>query len=101
VSRTLFKGQTIFRLRPEGAALLALFMSNAGRVLSKREIMKAVWDTDYVGDTRTLNVHTRWLRLKIEDDPSQPRLLHTVRGVGYWFEPVEPVPQAGETATKS
>jgi DNA-binding response OmpR family regulator len=50
--------------------------------------MKAVWDTDYVGDTRTLNVHVRWLRQKIEDEPGRPRLLRTVRGVGYRFESV-------------
>jgi DNA-binding response OmpR family regulator len=54
--------------------------------------MKAVWDTDYVEDTRTLNVHVRWLRLKIEDNPENPRLLRTVRGVGYRFEPTEPPP---------
>jgi DNA-binding response OmpR family regulator len=94
VSRTLSKGQTIFRLRPKEATLLALFMCNAGRVLSRREIMKTVWDTDYVDDTRTLDVHVRWLRLKIEDDPGQPRLLRTVRGVGYRFELVGPPSQA-------
>jgi DNA-binding response OmpR family regulator len=50
-----------------------------------------VWDTDYVGDTRTLSVHIRWLRLKIEADPDHPRFLRTVRGVGYRFEvPPEP-----------
>jgi DNA-binding response OmpR family regulator len=100
VRRTLQKGQTRSRLRPKEAALLALFMRNPGRVLTRREIMKEVWDTDYVDDTRTLNVHVRWLRLKIEDDPGRPRLLRTVRGVGYRFEPVEPVPQAGGTTAK-
>jgi DNA-binding response OmpR family regulator len=49
-----------------------------------------VWETDYVGDTRTLSVHVRWLRQKIEDDPDSPRFLRTVRGVGYRFE----VPEA-------
>jgi two-component system alkaline phosphatase synthesis response regulator PhoP len=88
VTRTLNKGQTRCRLRPKEAALLAFFIRNSGRVLSRQEIMKAVWDTDYVGDTRTLNVHVRWLRLKIEDDPGNPRLLRTVRGVGYRFEAV-------------
>jgi DNA-binding response OmpR family regulator len=91
-SRTLAKGKTTFHLRPKEAQLLALFMRNPGRVLSRREIMKAVWDTDYVGDTRTLSVHVRWLRQKIEDEPSKPRLLRTVRGVGYWFECVGPPP---------
>jgi len=88
VTRTLNKGQTRCRLRPKEAALLAFFIRNSGRVLSRREIMKAVWDTDYVGDTRTLNVHVRWLRQKIEDDPGRPCLLRTVRGVGYRFESV-------------
>ncbi len=94
VTRTLQKGQTRCRLRPKESALLALFMRNPGRVLTRREILKAIWDTDYVEDTRTLTVHVRWLRLKIEDDPGQPRLLRTVRGVGYRFEFVEPAPQA-------
>lgn len=93
VSRTLSKGQNTFHLRPKEAALLAMFMCNPGRVISRREIMKEVWDTDYVDDTRTLSVHVRWLRLKIEDDPGKPRLLRTVRGRGYRFEYVEP-PQA-------
>lgn len=85
-TRTLRKGETTMTLRPKEAALLALFMRNQGKVLSRQEIIKQVWETDYVGDTRTLNVHVRWLRLKIEDDPSAPRFLRTVRGVGYRFE---------------
>jgi DNA-binding response OmpR family regulator len=92
VTRVLRKGRARYRLRPKEAALLALFMRNPGRVLTRREIMKAVWDTDYVGDTRTLNVHVRWLRLKIEDDPGKPRLLRTVRGVGYRFESTKSPP---------
>jgi DNA-binding response OmpR family regulator len=47
--------------------------------------MQEVWDTDYMGDTRTLDVHIRWLREKIEENPSHPRRLITVRGVGYHF----------------
>jgi DNA-binding response OmpR family regulator len=86
LARTLHKGQSQFHLRPKEAALLAFFMRNPGRVLSRQEIMKEVWDTDYLDDTRTLNVHICWLRLKIEDDPGQPRMLRTVRGVGYRFE---------------
>jgi DNA-binding response OmpR family regulator len=88
VSWTLHKGQCQIRLRPKEAALLALFLRNPGRVLSRKEIMKQVWDTDHLDDTRTLNVHIRWLRLKIEDNPSRPRLLRTVRGVGYQFQAV-------------
>jgi DNA-binding response OmpR family regulator len=87
--RILRKGDEVIQLRPKEAALLALFMENAGRVLSRLEIMKEVWETDYVGDTRTLSVHVRWLRLKIEDDPGNPRWLRTVRGLGYRFEEPE------------
>lgn len=89
-TRTLRKGEVAMHLRPKEAALLTLFIHNPGRVLSRRELMKKIWDTDYMGDTRTLSVHVRWLRLKIEDDPSAPRFLRTVRGVGYQFEVPDP-----------
>lgn len=85
-TRTLHKGETSLHLRPKEAALLTFFIENPGRVLSRQEIIKQVWETDYVGDTRTLSVHVRWLRQKIEDDPDSPRFLRTVRGVGYRFE---------------
>ena len=85
-SRSFRKGEQTMHLRPKEAALLALFMCNPGKVLSRKEIMKKVWETDYMGDTRTLSVHVRWLRQKIEDDPSSPRFLRTVRGVGYRFK---------------
>ena len=65
---------------------MALFLRNPGKVLSRPEIIKQVWETDYVGDTRTLSVHIRWLRSKIEDDPNNPQFLRTVRGVGYRFD---------------
>jgi len=67
-------------------ALLEILIRNNGEVLTRKQLMKHVWDTDYLGDTRTLDVHIRWLRKKIEDDPSQPILIRTVRGVGYRFE---------------
>jgi DNA-binding response OmpR family regulator len=86
----LHKGRAAVRLLPKENALLALFMRNRGKVLSRQEIMSQVWDTDYLEDTRTLTVHVRWLRLKIEDDPSAPRYLRTVRGVGYHFDVPEP-----------
>jgi DNA-binding response OmpR family regulator len=89
-TRVLHKGDKILHLRPKEAALLLFFINNSGRVLSRQEIIKEVWETDYVGDTRTLSVHVRWLRQKIEDDPDSPRFLRTVRGVGYRFE----VPEA-------
>ncbi len=85
-TRTLHKGGTVVQLRPKETALLALFMRNRGRVLSRREIMKEVWETEHLGDTDTLNVHICWLRQKLEDDPVCPRYLRTVRGVGYRFD---------------
>jgi DNA-binding response OmpR family regulator len=83
--RHLHKGDAIFYLRPKEAALMLLFMQNQGRVLTRQELMKKVWETEYMGDTRTLSVHIRWLREKIEDEPHRPLFLRTVRGVGYRF----------------
>jgi two-component system alkaline phosphatase synthesis response regulator PhoP len=84
-SRTLYKGGQSWQLRPKEARALALLMKSAGKVVSRQEIMKQVWETDYMGDTRTLSVHICWLRQKIEDDPKKPTLLRTVRGVGYYL----------------
>ena len=88
-TRLLRRGELTFYLRPMEAQLLAMFIANAGRVLSRQEIMRQVWETDYMGDTRTLSVHVRWLREKIEDVPHQPKVLRTVRGVGYRFQALE------------
>jgi DNA-binding response OmpR family regulator len=88
-TRSLRRSGQIVYLRPKEAALLDLFMRNPGRVLSRQEIIRTVWETDYIGDTRTLSVHVRWLRQKIEADPHRPQLLRTVRGVGYRFEASE------------
>ncbi|MGD8627161.1 MAG: response regulator transcription factor [Anaerolineae bacterium] len=85
-TRLLQVGGQTERLRPKEAALMACFMNNPGRVLSREEIMKKVWETDYIGDTRTLSVHVHWLRKMIEEDPGHPQLLRTVRGVGYRFD---------------
>jgi len=85
-TRTLYKDDSTFHLRPKEATLLALFLRNAGKVLSRSEIIKQVWETDYCGDTRTLSVHIRWLRAKVEDDADNPHFLRTVRGVGYRFD---------------
>jgi DNA-binding response OmpR family regulator len=77
------------RVTPKQAKLLEALMRNPSQVLSRRYLMKHVWNTDYLGDTRTLDVHIRWVREAIEDNPSAPRYLHTVRGVGYRFESPE------------
>jgi two-component system response regulator RegX3 len=66
--------------------LLELLMRNAGRVLTRMQLIDRVWGSDYVGDTKTLDVHVKRLRAKIESDPGNPRLLTTVRGLGYKLE---------------
>jgi two-component system response regulator RegX3 len=65
--------------------LLALLMENAGRVLPRATLIDRVWGSDYVGDTKTLDVHVKRLRSKIEDDPSRPQRIVTIRGLGYKF----------------
>ena len=66
--------------------LLELLLRNAGRVLTRGQLIDRVWGADYFGDTKTLDVHVKRIRSKIEADPSNPRLLLTVRGLGYRFE---------------
>lgn len=66
--------------------LLEMLLRNAGRVLTRGQLIDRVWGSDYVGDTKTLDVHVKRLRSKIEPDPSDPRYLVTVRGLGYKFE---------------
>ncbi len=65
--------------------VLTTLMSNVGQAMSRENLLNEVWGVDWVGDTRTLDVHIRWLRLKIEDDPASPRFIQTVRGYGYRF----------------
>jgi len=65
--------------------LLELLLRNAGRVLTREQLLQRVWGSDYVGDTKTLDVHVKRLRAKIEKDPAAPSLLLTVRGLGYKF----------------
>ena len=67
--------------------LLEMLLRNAGRVLTRMQLIDRVWGADYVGDTKTLDVHVKRLRAKIEPDPAVPRYLVTVRGLGYKFEP--------------
>ena len=67
--------------------LLELLLRNAGRVLTRGQLIDRVWGSDYVGDTKTLDVHVKRLRSKIEPGPGSPRYLVTVRGLGYKFEP--------------
>jgi two-component system response regulator RegX3 len=66
--------------------LLEMLLRNAGRVLTRIQLMDRVWGSDYIGDTKTLDVHIKRLRAKIEPDPANPRHIVTVRGLGYKFE---------------
>lgn len=74
------------RLKPREFDLLALFMRNSGRAFTRDQILEQLWGHDYIGDVRTVDVHVRWLREKIEADPSTPARIITIRGVGYRFE---------------
>jgi DNA-binding response OmpR family regulator len=85
-SRRLFKGEEEKKLSNKEFDLLAELMRNKNAVLSRDLILAKVWGYDYFVDKRTVDVHVRWLREKIEDDPSNPRRIVTVRGVGYRFE---------------
>lgn len=76
-------GKGEFTLTPKLALLLETFIRHPNQLLTRPQLMIDVWDTDFVGDTRTLDVHIRWIRECIEDDPSYPLLLRTVRGQGY------------------
>ena len=73
------------RLTPKLAALFEEFIRYPNQVLSRRQLMQNVWQTDYIGDTRTLDVHIRWIRECIEKNPANPQLLRTRRGEGYIF----------------
>jgi two-component system, OmpR family, response regulator len=78
-------GATI-ELTPKEFDLLVFMMKNKNRVMSRDYLLEKVWGYDFAGDTRTVDVHIRWLRQKIEKDPADPQRLITVRGVGYKFE---------------
>jgi len=67
--------------------LLEMFLRNSGRVLTRNQLIDRLWGSDYVGDTKTLDVHVKRLRSRVEEHPSRPRHLVTVRGLGYKYEP--------------
>lgn len=79
-------GQGERSLTPKQAQLLEEFIRYPNQTVSRRQLMQNVWRTDYIGDTRTLDVHIRWVREIIEEDPAKPKLLQTVRGQGYIFK---------------
>lgn len=73
-------------LTPKLALLVEMFLAHPGETLNRKRLMEQVWHTDYLGDTRTLDVHIRWIRRLIETNPGDPQFLKTVRGVGYRLE---------------
>jgi len=81
-----FLGGTALELSPKEFDLLAFLAKNKGFVFSREQLLDKVWGYDYAGDTRTVDVHIRWLRQKIESDPAKPERLVTVRGTGYKLE---------------
>ncbi len=76
----------IIELKPKEFDLLALLVAHKGRVFTRDQILERLWGHDYIGDPRTVDVHIRWLREKLEVDPSSPKRIITVRGVGYRFQ---------------
>ena len=84
--REVRRGGSLLRLKPKELDLLGFFMRRRRRAFSREELLNQVWGYEFADDTRTVDVHVRWLRQKIEPDPAQPSRLITVRGVGYRFE---------------
>jgi DNA-binding response OmpR family regulator len=86
IGRRAFQNDQEVQLAPREFELLSTLMRNKGAVLTRDLLLASVWGDDYVGDERTVDVHIRWLRQKIEQDASDPQRIVTVRGVGYRFE---------------
>ncbi|MPZ73126.1 MAG: response regulator [Nitriliruptorales bacterium] len=84
-ARRAWVGERELELTPKEFDLLALLVSEAGTVVSRERIMRQVWDTNWFGSTKTLDMHVSWLRRKLGDDANAPRYLTTVRGVGFRF----------------
>jgi len=83
--RAMVRGEEV-HLRRKEFDLLAILMENAGRVLTREVLIDRIWGSDYIGDTKTLDVHIKRLRAVIEADPKNPLMLTTIRGVGYRFD---------------
>ncbi len=89
-SRRIWRDDNEVQLSQKEFDLLACLMRNRGLALSRDVLLERVWGFDYVGDGRTVDVHIRWLREKIEADPSTPEYVQTVRGIGYRFDTPQP-----------
>ena len=85
-SHTLKRGGEAVALKPRAFELLALLMSHRGRVFTRDQVLERLWGMDFIGDARTVDVHVRWIREKIEKDAGRPTRIVTVRGVGYRFD---------------
>jgi DNA-binding response OmpR family regulator len=85
LQRRVVLGEKPIQLKPKEFDLLVYLMQQRGRVLTRDQLLEKVWGYTFGGDTRTVDVHIRWLREKIEEEPGSPRRLETVRGVGYRF----------------
>jgi two-component system OmpR family response regulator len=83
---SILKAGQPLELTPKEFDLLVFLARNRGQVFNRDTLLAKVWGYDYAGDTRTVDVHMRWLREKVEDDPDSPKLLITLRGVGYKLE---------------
>jgi DNA-binding response OmpR family regulator len=84
--REASRSRQVLALKPKEFELLAFFLRNRGRAFNREQLLDEIWGYGFAGDTRTVDVHIRWLRQKIEDEPAKPIRLITVRGLGYRFE---------------
>jgi DNA-binding response OmpR family regulator len=84
--RQAFRGGDVLDLKPKELELLMFLLRNRGRAFTREQLLRDVWGYDFFGDSRTVDVHVRWLRQKIETEPAKPVRLVTVRGTGYRFE---------------
>lgn len=98
-ARQIFKGSQELDFSAREFDLLAVLIEHAGQALSRENLQDQVWGKGWIGDPRTLSVHIRWLRLKIEDDPANPRYIQTVRGFGYRFASPEELASDAEMAS--
>ncbi|MCL6643454.1 MAG: response regulator transcription factor [Dehalococcoidia bacterium] len=84
--REVMRNGRVLRMKPKEFELLLFFAQHPGKVFTREQILDEVWGYDFYGGPRTVDVHVRWLRQKIEDDPANPARLRTIRGSGYLFE---------------
>ncbi len=85
-SHTVHRDGEHLPLKPREFSLLSMLAANKGRAFTREQILERLWSMDYIGDSRTVDVHVRWLREKIEPDPANPPRIVTIRGIGYRFD---------------